>query len=265
MTGPLKLARPNLLHDPARVHHQHAVAERGDELEVVADEDQPHAALGDEVVEDAQHFELHRHVERRGRLIGDQKVGIGDEHHGDHHALAHAAGELVRIEREDALRIVDAHRLEHRERLLPRLGPRRIGVRPVGLDDLLAHGHHRIERVFRVLHHHRHAAAAKVAEVARGGGRGDRSRRTRAASRGPRRAVSSGRGSRGRSAISPNRIPPRCRAFPERARRTRREPLPPCRAGGGKRTCRSSTARSGAWLIARPSGRARRVAHRRAG
>ena len=52
-----------------------------------------------ELVEDAQHLELHRHVERRGRLVGDQQVGLGDQHHGDHRALAHAARDLVRIER----------------------------------------------------------------------------------------------------------------------------------------------------------------------
>jgi hypothetical protein len=32
-----------------------------------------------------------------GRLVGDQKLGVGGEHHGDHDALAHAAGELVRV------------------------------------------------------------------------------------------------------------------------------------------------------------------------
>ena len=40
----------------------------------------------------------HGDVERRGRLVGDQDVGLGDEHHGDHDALAHAARDLVRIE-----------------------------------------------------------------------------------------------------------------------------------------------------------------------
>jgi hypothetical protein len=47
--------------------------------------------------EQLQDLRLHGDVERRGRLVGDQQVGLVGERHGDHHALALAAGELVRI------------------------------------------------------------------------------------------------------------------------------------------------------------------------
>ena len=40
---------------------------------------------------------LDRDVERRRRLVGDQQQRIAGQRHGDHHALAHAAGQLVRI------------------------------------------------------------------------------------------------------------------------------------------------------------------------
>ena len=40
---------------------------------------------------------LRGHVERGRRLVGDQQVGVVDERHRDHHALAHAARELVRV------------------------------------------------------------------------------------------------------------------------------------------------------------------------
>ena len=43
---------------------------------------------------------LHGDVERGGRLVGDQQVGLIGERHRDHHALALAAGELVRIARQ---------------------------------------------------------------------------------------------------------------------------------------------------------------------
>ena len=116
-----------LLDDAAGVHHEDAVAERRDEAEVVADEDQAHAALGDEAVEDAEHLELDGNVERRGRLVGDQEVGLGDQHHRDHRALAHAAGELVRVGVEDAGGIADLHRGEHGEDALAQLAARRPG------------------------------------------------------------------------------------------------------------------------------------------
>ena len=47
--------------------------------------------------EELQDLRLHRHVERRGRLVGDEEVGLVGERHGDHHALALAARELVRV------------------------------------------------------------------------------------------------------------------------------------------------------------------------
>jgi hypothetical protein len=40
---------------------------------------------------------LHRDVERGGRLVGDEQIGLVGERHGDHHALALAAGQLMRI------------------------------------------------------------------------------------------------------------------------------------------------------------------------
>ena len=47
-------------------------------------------------------------VERRRRLVGEQQVGLDEERHGDHHALAHAARELVRIGVEPQPRVRDA-------------------------------------------------------------------------------------------------------------------------------------------------------------
>ena len=55
-------------------------------------------------IEEPQDLRLHRDVERRGRLVGDQQVGPPDQRHGDQHALAHAARELVRIVVEARLR-----------------------------------------------------------------------------------------------------------------------------------------------------------------
>ncbi|MOA52266.1 hypothetical protein D3C78_1755330 [compost metagenome] len=93
-------------------------------------EDQTHASIGDELVEDAKHFELYRHVERRGRLVGDQEFRPGNQHHRDHRALAHAARNLVRVEIVNALRITDLHRGQHVECPLPGLAAADIFVLP---------------------------------------------------------------------------------------------------------------------------------------
>ena len=58
--------------------------------------------------EQLEDLRLHRHVERRRRLVGDQQLGVVDERHRDHHALAHAAGELVRVGVDAPARVGDA-------------------------------------------------------------------------------------------------------------------------------------------------------------
>ena len=44
-----------------------------------------------------QHLRLHGDVEGGRRLVGDDELRAPGHRHGDHRALAHAAGELVRI------------------------------------------------------------------------------------------------------------------------------------------------------------------------
>ena len=56
---------------------------------------------------------LHGDVERRGRLVGDQEIGLAQQRHRDHHALAHAARKLVRILSHAPLGVGNAHQLEH--------------------------------------------------------------------------------------------------------------------------------------------------------
>ena len=44
-----------------------------------------------------EHLRLGHHVERRRRLVGDHELGPAGQRERDHHALAHAARELVRV------------------------------------------------------------------------------------------------------------------------------------------------------------------------
>ena len=50
-----------------------------------------------QVAQQLQDLRLDGDVERGGGLVGDQQIGLVGERHGDHHALALAARELVRI------------------------------------------------------------------------------------------------------------------------------------------------------------------------
>ena len=67
---------------------------------------------------------LRARIERRGRLVEQQHLGVGDEHRGDRDALLLAAGELVRRP------VGEAGDLEHRQHVGdPLLAPRRARCR----------------------------------------------------------------------------------------------------------------------------------------
>ena len=65
-----------------------------------------------QVLQQLEDLRLHGDVERGGRLVGDQEIGLVGERHGDHHALALAAGKLVRIGAEPLRGIGDADLVE---------------------------------------------------------------------------------------------------------------------------------------------------------
>ena len=71
--------------------------------------------LAAELLQERDDLRLDRDVERRRRLIGHDQARTGAERQGDHHALAHAAGELVRIVVDAVLRTGDADLLQEIE------------------------------------------------------------------------------------------------------------------------------------------------------
>ena len=103
------VARPAPLSTTSpRAHHVDAVGEAADDAEVVGDEDDRHAEARLQLGEELEDLRLDGDVERGRRLVGDQDVGIVGERHGDHHALALAAGQLVRIGVDAPLGLGDA-------------------------------------------------------------------------------------------------------------------------------------------------------------
>ena len=117
-------AAGQVLDDASGVHHQHAVADLGDDGDVVADQEDGDVLLVADRLEQVEHLLLHGDVEGRRRLVGDDERRVAHEPHADHGALAHAARELVRVLLRALLGIGDPHRAEAidgpRERLLAR-------------------------------------------------------------------------------------------------------------------------------------------------
>ena len=65
------LCRPRL-HNLATVHDHHPIAHLRDDPEVVRNEEESHSMSTLQADEQIQDLRLNRHVERRGRLVGDQ-------------------------------------------------------------------------------------------------------------------------------------------------------------------------------------------------
>ena len=85
------------LHQPAGVHHAEPVDELRHQPHVVADQHHRRAERLLHARERLHHLALHHHVERAGRLVGDDHLGAQADRDGDAGALLHAAGQLVRI------------------------------------------------------------------------------------------------------------------------------------------------------------------------
>ena len=156
-----------LLRRLGRVHHEHLVGRLGHHAQVVRDQDDRASEVALQVVHQLQDLGLRGHVERRRGLVGDQQVGVVDERHRDHHALAHAARELVRVVLEALLGARDPHRLQHLERALAGGRLRGVLVQLHRLPQLLADRVHRVQRGHRILEDHRDLVAAHLAQLRR--------------------------------------------------------------------------------------------------
>src|SRR5215831_15896604 len=162
-----------LLHHPPEVHHDDVARHLRDHAEVVRDEDDRRAVAALELTQQIQDLSLRRHVDRGGRLVGDQEARPARERHRDHRSLAQASGELPRIGVDALLWHRDAHAAEEVDGERARLGPGQArSARPPlplvkleRLDDLLADRVDRAERGHRLLRDQRDLGAADRAQL----------------------------------------------------------------------------------------------------
>jgi hypothetical protein len=122
--------------------------------------------LGLQALDQVEDLGLGGDVERGGGLVGDQQRRIAGERHGDHRALAHAAGKLERVAVDRAFRIGNLDLAQQ----VDGAGAGGLLVQaPVQLqhlDDLVADRVHRRERGHRLLEDHRDLFAAHAADRA---------------------------------------------------------------------------------------------------
>ena len=104
------------LDDAAGVHDNDLVCDLRDDAQVVRDQDDRGVELVLELVDQLDDLRLDRHVERRRRLVGDQQIRLIGQGHGDHHALALASGELMRVGPQTALGLGQADQAQQLDR-----------------------------------------------------------------------------------------------------------------------------------------------------
>ena len=139
LRGAENVADGRRLHDPPGVHHLHAVAEPADHPQVVRDEHHRRAVVALKGLDEVEDLRLHGHVERGSGLVGDEEFGVGDQRHGDHHALTHSAAELVRVHAHPVLTVVNADFAQGGQRARHGVGLADPTVNQERLDDLVAH------------------------------------------------------------------------------------------------------------------------------
>ena len=148
------------LDDRSGIHDRDPVGDLRHDAHGVRDQEDAHAAPAPQVLDQPEDLRLDRDVERRRRLVSEEDRRLAGERHRDHHALAHAAGELMRIFPRARGGGRDADQVEQADRL----GARRFAAHPAVLDerlrDLEADGEDRVQRAHRLLEDHRHPVAS---------------------------------------------------------------------------------------------------------
>ena len=168
--GARRARTSRLLHDLPAVHDDHAVRDLGHDAQVMGDEKDGHVELVAELVDEVEDLRLDGDVERRGGLVGDQELGVARERHGDHDALPHAAGHLVREVAGALLGTGDAHDAQHLDGSRPGVLLGHVGVGADGLDNLVAHAVDGVERGHGLLEDHRDLPAADLLHLGLRGG-----------------------------------------------------------------------------------------------
>ena len=152
--------------DAPGVHHRDALGHLGHDTEVVSDEEKTDLQLTAKAIQQIEDLLLHRHVEGRCGLVGDQQSRPGGQRHGNHRALTQAAGKLVRKLFRADLGFGNRRPPQRIDRLAFHFfGAKLWLVRANRFFDLRSDAHHGIQRGHRFLEDHGNLAAAHVAPL----------------------------------------------------------------------------------------------------
>src|SRR6266545_2744737 len=148
------------------IHHGDLVTHLRDDAQVVRHEDEGHAGLPLDVLEEVEILRLDRDVEVRRGLVGDDEARPAGEGDRPDDALAHAAAHLMGIFAHSPLRRGDADGAEEVLHALPQRAAPQLLVEEGGLRHLPEDGEERVQRRHGVLEDHGDPPATDPAQFA---------------------------------------------------------------------------------------------------
>ena len=160
-----QLALRCLLDDAPGIHDGRGIASLRHHAEIGRDQDDGKAQPIAQIEQQSQDLRLHRHVQARGGLVGDQQLGGAGKGESDQHPLAYAAGELMGKPIILVARVGQPHLAQPFDRPFMGLAMADPVMKGDGFGDLCADGHDRIELRCGVLEHHRDLAPAIGAKI----------------------------------------------------------------------------------------------------
>ena len=99
------------------LQHQQAVGAVTGHAQIMGDDQQRDATLGDQQLQVIENTPLHGHVQRTGGLVSDDQPWLAGQGDGNQHPLAHAAGQLMRVLPRPQHRLVKADLVQQRQHL----------------------------------------------------------------------------------------------------------------------------------------------------
>ena len=156
------LARRSLLNESAAAQNGNMRRPVADDAEIVRHQKHGQVILPAHLVDEVEHFGLHRHVERCGRLVGDQEGRIAEQRQRDHDALIEPAGKLMRVNAETPSRLWNVDAPQGIDGTIAQLVDMRFRIiEAQRLKKLRADGAHRVQRGKRILEDHADRLAAE--------------------------------------------------------------------------------------------------------
>ena len=153
------IARRAAFDDLRGIHHVDPVGKGGDDAEIMGNQDDGDTETLGNVLQQFEYLRLNGDVERRCWFVGDDQLRLARQTNGDHRALAHAAGKLMRVLGQTLLRFGYADQTEQLDRARIRLFPVHLKMRDHRFGQLIADRQNRVQASHRFLENHRYVPA----------------------------------------------------------------------------------------------------------